>query len=146
MQETEALFVHVHDDIVARLYRALLNHLAALGFDDAVEKLVDLFAAVDADDEHSLEAADLYPALAGQDGNAVTVTERGDGQEGQLLLLLVVEVEQRVSGVVASRKGRGGAGAAGGNVVGHGDTGVDEGEGSGVEQGGEERAVLGEDV
>lgn len=119
-----------------------------------VEDLPHLLTAIDADGQHALQAADRDPGLHQQDGDLVGGAEGTDGQEGQFLFFGAVEVEEGIGVivvVVAVVMGvgvdvDGGAGGAGDDVVGHGDAGVDEGEGGGVEAGGEEGAVLGEDV
>lgn len=112
----------------------------------AIHDLADLLTAIHADGQHALQPGDLDSRLTDGDDDPVAGTERGDGHEGQLLLLGAIQVEQRIRPLVVGGVGRGRARGAGRDVVGHGDAGVDEGEGAGVEAGGEERAVLGEDV
>lgn len=139
-------FVQLHRHHITSLHGTLPHHPGTFVPNHAIQELFHLFAAIDTDDQHALQAADLDPALADEHGDAIAAAEGADREERQLLFLLVVEVEQRVGGVVADGVGGGGAGGAGGDVVGHGDAGVDEGEGRGVDEGGEEGAVLREDV
>lgn len=124
----------------------LRRHGASLLLDNLVHELPYLPTAADAHGQQALEPADLDPALAHEHDDLVASAEGGDGEKGQLLLLLEVEIEEGVGGLVGGGVGGGGARGAGGDVVGHGDAGVDEGEGGGVDEGGEEGAVLGEDV
>ncbi|TPX18474.1 uncharacterized protein E0L32_011587, partial [Thyridium curvatum] len=138
--------VKIHVQTRTLVHGALIDHpVTSLAY-DLVENTPDLLAPVHADGQHALEARDLHPALAHEHGHAVRVAERGDRQARQLLLLLQVQVEQGVRALVAGGVGRRAARRAGGDVVGHGDAGVDGGEGRGVDERGEQGAVLREDV
>ncbi|KAL2104573.1 hypothetical protein VUR80DRAFT_10225 [Thermomyces stellatus] len=123
-----------------------LYHGLSLFLDHPVQELPHLPAPADTHGKQSLQAPDLHPALAHGHDDPVAGAQGGDGDAGQLGLLLPVQVQQGVGGLVAGGVGGGGAGGAGGEVVGHRHAGVDEGEGGGVDERGQEGAVLREDV
>ncbi|KAI0409934.1 hypothetical protein F4802DRAFT_542674 [Xylaria palmicola] len=140
------LDVDIHSHACTFFNSALHNHLVSLLAHDLVQKLAHAFACVRCRRHHALKPANLNARLTHQHRDLVRRAERRYGQEGQLLLLLGVQVDEGVGALVAGRVRRGAAGGAGDEVVGHGHAGVNEGQGGGVDEGREERAVLREDV
>ncbi|CAI6094261.1 unnamed protein product [Clonostachys chloroleuca] len=136
----------IHSHGITLLSGAFTDHLGALGFDGLVEKLLDLLAPVDSDSKHTLQAADLYPTLAVENGNKVGFTQGSHRNEGEFLLFLCIQIEEGIGRVVSGCVGGCRSSGACGNIVRHWDTGIDERECRSVQEGSEEGTVGGKNV
>lgn len=112
----------------------------------AIQNLLHPPASLHTDRQHPLHPLLPNPRLQHQHRHLLP--DQPHRQERQLQFLLPVQIQQRIvaASAVGGAAGRGRGGRAGDEVVGHGDAGVDEGEGGRVDAGGEEGAVLREDV